>query len=134
MATRQFFADIPAEDRIVIADLEAGLNDLLWANPTPDDVVIVVTEPSAKSVEIGRRACRIAENMGVKRILAVANRCGPDDDGSRVAEALGLEVVRIPDDAKIEKAGQQPVAPIDLDETSPAMVAIAGLADRLLQA
>lgn len=132
--TREYFASLPAEDRVVITDLEAGLNDLLWARPGERDVVIVVVEPSAKSVEIGRRACRIAESMGVKHIIAVANRCSDDDDGSRVAEALGIDVVRVPEDPTVEQAGLTPAAPLDLDGSSPAMLAMATLATRLAPA
>ena len=132
--TREYFANLPAEDRVVITDLEAGLNDLLWARPGDGDVVIVVTETSAKSVEIGRRACRIAESRGVKRIIAVANRCGDGDDGSHVGNALGVEVIRVPEDPVVERAGEKPVAPLDLDDSSPAMLAIAGLAARLAPA
>lgn len=128
--TREYFAALPADDRVVITDLEAGLNDLLWARPADGDVVIVVTESSAKSVEIGRRACRIAEAMGVKRIVAVANRCG-EDDAKRVADALGISVVRVPEDPMVEGAGLVPAAPLDVDASSPAMRAIAGLAARL---
>lgn len=131
--TREYFAALPADDRVVITDLEAGLNDLLWARPGDGDVVIVVTESSAKSVEIGRRACRIAESMGVKRIVAVANRCG-EDDASRVADALGVSVVRVPEDPMVEGAGLVPAAPLDVDASSPAMRAIAGLAARLAPA
>ncbi len=129
--TREYFANLPAEDRIVITDLEAGLNDLLWAQPGEGDVVIVVTETSAKSVEIARRACRIAESMGVKRIIAVANRCSDVDDGGRVAEALGMDVIRVPEDAAVERASLAPAAPLDIDGSSPAMLAIADLATRL---
>ncbi len=131
--TREYFAALPADDRVVITDLEAGLNDLLWARPGDGDVVIVVTESSAKSVEIGRRACRIAESTGVKRIVAVANRCG-EGDASRVADALGVSVVRVPEDPMVEGAGLVPAAPLDVDASSPAMRAIAGLAARLAPA
>ncbi|PLS75269.1 MAG: hypothetical protein CYG61_08355 [Actinobacteria bacterium] len=131
LTTREYFSALPAEDRVVITDLEAGLNDLLWAEPGDGDVVIVVTETSAKSVEIGRRACRIAESMGVKRIVAVANRCGEGDDGRRVADALGVDVIRVPEDPVVEGASQQPAAPLDVDPSSPAMLAIAGLAELL---
>ena len=43
--------------------------------------------PSAKAVEIARRACRIAEQMGVGRVVVVANRCADASDADRVAAA-----------------------------------------------
>ncbi|MGH9149642.1 MAG: AAA family ATPase [Acidimicrobiales bacterium] len=129
--TRQFFGELADEGRIIVADLEAGLNDLLWARPGPDDVVLAVAEPSAKSVEIARRACRMAESMGVRRIIGIANRTAAGDDGSELADALGVEIFCIPEDPAIEKADQAGVAPVDTDSYSAAMVAVAKLADML---
>ncbi len=130
--TRQFFGELPAEDRIVLADLEAGLNDLIWAQPGPRDVVMAVTEGSAKSVEIARRACRLAEEMGVARIIAVINRTESDVDMENVARVLRVrEVVSIPEDPVVEHADHLGVAPIDLDPNSPALVALDDLARRL---
>ena len=129
--TRQFFGDLPDADRIVVADLEAGLNDLLWARPGPDDTVLVVAEPSAKSVEVARRACRIAESMGVRRILGIANRSSGRADVERVADALGVEVLAVDEDPAVERADQLGSAAFDVDRSSPAMVAVAALAERL---
>lgn len=129
--TRQFFGDLPDDDRIVVADLEAGLNDLLWAHPGPDDTVLVVSEPSAKSVEVARRACRIAESMGVKRILGVANRAAGTEDVDRLVEALGVEVAVVPEDPAVELADRYGKAPFDVDPSSPAMAAVRALAGRL---
>ncbi|HSH62073.1 MAG TPA: AAA family ATPase [Acidimicrobiales bacterium] len=129
--TREFFAALPAGDRLVLADLEAGLNDLLWARPGPQDVVLAVAEPSAKSVEIARRACRIAESMGVQRIIGVANRSAGDHTSVRLQQALGVDAVEVPYDLAVEEADRLGSAPIDTDPSSPAVLAIAELADRL---
>jgi CO dehydrogenase maturation factor len=131
--TRQFFGDLPADDRIVVADLEAGLNDLVWAHPGRDDVVLAVTEGSAKSVEIARRACRLAEDMGVTRILGVANRTVSDDDVERISAELGVEVFAVPEDPAVEHADHLGVAPIDAYPDSPAVVAVGRLAEVLVR-
>ena len=131
--TRQFFGSLPADDRTVVADLEAGLNDLMWAKPGPDDTVLVIAEPSAKSVEVARRACRMAEAMGVVNILGVANRAETEEDVARVAEALGVEVLSVPEDPAIEKADQLGVAAFDTDRGSPALKAVGAIADRLVR-
>lgn len=129
--TRQFFGQLPDEGRTVVADLEAGLNDLLWARPGPDDTVLVVAEPSAKSVEVARRAVRVAGSMGVQRVLGVANRSSNGDDAARLADALGIEVVAVAEDPAVERADQLGRAPFDVDPSSPAMTAVLGLAERL---
>ena len=132
--TRQFFGQLPDDDRVVVADLEAGLNDLMWAKPGADDTVLVVAEPSAKSVEVARRACRMAEAMGVVNILGVANRATSDDDVARLSETLGVEVVSVPEDPAIEKADHLGVAPFDTERGSPAVKAVGAIAERLVPA
>jgi CO dehydrogenase maturation factor len=129
--TRQFFGELPDDDRIVLADLEAGLNDLIWAHPGADDVVLAVSEGSAKSAEIAKRACRLAAEMGVTRILLVANRTVPGAD-LRQFEGLGVEVFVVPEDPAVERSDHLGVAAIDTDPDSPAMVAVAGLTDLLI--
>ena len=130
--TRQFFGELPADDRIVLADLEAGLNDLIWAKPGPDDVVVAVSEGSAKSVEIAKRACRLAGELGVTRIVGVANRAVGDDDVRRLSAELGVEVFAVPEDPAVEQADHLGVAVIDAHPDSPAMVAVGRLARVLI--
>ena len=132
--TRQFFGELADDDRVVVADLEAGLNDLIWAKPGVNDVVLAVSEGSEKSVEIARRAVVVAEELGVTRIIGVANRVVSDEDATRVADQLKVaEVFSVPEDPAVEHADQLGVAPMDADPTSPAMVAIAQLADVLVK-
>lgn len=128
--TRRFFGDLPATDRVVIADLEAGLNDLIWAQPGADDVVLVVAEPSAKSVEVAARAVELAREMGVRRIIAIANRRTGEDHVRR----LGLDTVTIPEDPTVARADHEGTAPYDADPGSPAMKAVGGLAEDLIGA
>lgn len=131
--TRQFFADLADDGRVVLADLEAGLNDLIWLRPAPNDVVLAVAETSAKSFEVAKRAVQLAREMGVVRIIGVANRAGPDLDAGEAAERLDVnEVVVIPEDPAVEAADQRGVAAMDADPSSPAMVAIGALAGRLV--
>lgn len=135
LTTRRFFGDLPATDRVVVVDLEAGLNDLLWARPGTEDVVLVVAEPSAKSVEVAARAAGLAREMGVERIIAVANRCEADADAQRLAAALHTDtVVAIPEDAAVAAADHRGVSAYDTDPTAPAMAAVGGLADVVLGA
>lgn len=130
--TRQFFSDLAADDRVVLADLEAGLNDLIWAHPGAGDVVLAVTEGSAKSVEIARRACQLATDMGVTRIVVVSNRTVATTDLDGLAATFGMDVFVVPEDPAIERADHLGIAAIDADPESPAMVAVRELADQLL--
>jgi CO dehydrogenase maturation factor len=132
--TRQFFGELADDERVVVADLEAGLNDLIWAKPGSNDVVLAVSEGSEKSVEIARRAVVVAEELGVTRIIGVANRATSAEDATRIADQLAVaEVVSVPEDPAIEHADQLGVAPMDANPDSPAMVAVGGLADLLVK-
>ncbi len=130
--TRQFFGELSADDRIVLADLEAGLNDLIWAHPGPGDIVLVVTEGSAKSVEIAKRSVQLAGEMGVMRVIVVANRTLTDADSESIEAELGVTVFVVPEDPAVEAADHLGLSPIDIEPDSPAMLAIAELADLLL--
>ena len=132
--TRQFFGELADDQRVVVADLEAGLNDLIWAKPGTNDVVLAVSEGSEKSVDIARRAVVVAEELGVTRIIGVANRSLSEEDTARVASQLGVsEVFRVPEDPAVEQADHLGVAPMDADATSPAMVAVSELADLVVK-
>lgn len=128
--TRKLFSNLPHEGRIVLADLEAGLNDLIWASPKADDIVVAVAEPSAKGFEVARRACELAETMGVGRRIVVANRAD-EADVKRLSQLTGLEAFAIPDDPAVAHADRAGLAPVDVDAGSPALLAISALASRL---
>lgn len=132
--TRRFFGDLPAVDRIVVADLEAGLNDLIWAQPRAEDVVIVVAEPSAQSVEIASRAVHLAREMGVARVYAVANRCPSVADAERLAGTLGVQTILVPEDPAVSDADERGVATFDAHRMSPAMLAIGQLVEVVMSA
>jgi CO dehydrogenase maturation factor len=133
--TRQFFGALSARDRYVVADLEAGLNDLIWAQPSGDDVVVTVTDGSAKSVEIARRACRLAEAIGVARIVGVANRSVDRADAPRLATELGIDsALTVTEDPAVLEADRFGVAPFDIDTASPAMSDIGELSALLIGA
>lgn len=132
-ATRSFFGDLPDENRLVIADLEAGLNDLMWAHPQADDVVVIVADPCRAALEIARRAHGLATVMGVRRVLAVANRAG-DGDAAALAEAAALPVRAVPADPAIASAEQRGASPLDGGADSPGVSAIRALADELVSA
>lgn len=118
------------EHDIVIADLEAGAGTTLRLQPGQVDLVLVVAEPTGKSIETARRVASIAERRA--RVLIVANRLVDEDDAGRVSDVLGsYDIVEIPDDPAIAAADRQGIAPIDGGSESPGVAAIRALADRL---
>ena len=120
--------------RLVVADLEAGVGTVSRLDGNHVDRLILVVEPYAKSLETGRRALKIAGDVGIQEVLVVASRVTEEQDVARVAEMLpGQPVLAVPDDPAVMEADRIGAAPIDHSPDSPAMTAIAGVADALLE-
>lgn len=71
----------------VIVDLEAGLETLGRGTARHVDVFIVVVEPGRRSFATAREVARLAAELGLLRVLAVANKVRP---GEREAVAAGV--------------------------------------------
>jgi CO dehydrogenase maturation factor len=119
-------------DDVVVADFEAGVGTLTRLSEQRVDTVLVVVEPTPKSVEVGMRAVDLARERSVTRVIVVANRLRDDADLEIIRSAFPhCEVVAVPDDPKILEADRKGVAPIDLAPDAPAVRALVGLAETL---
>jgi CO dehydrogenase maturation factor len=119
-------------DDVVVADFEAGVGTLTRLSEQRVDTVLIVVEPTPKSVEVGMRALDLARERSVTRVIVVANRLRDDADLEIIRSAFpGCEVVAVPDDPKIVEADRKGVAPIDLAPDAPAVRALVGLAESL---
>lgn len=117
-------------ERTVVCDLEAGIGTIERIEAGVVDVLIVVANPTGKSLEVARRAIEIAD--GVTEIVVVANRVASDSDLELMREVLGdRELFVIPEDAVIAAADRDGLAPIDLDPDSPGVAALVRLAERV---
>ncbi len=119
---------------ITIVDMEAGLEHLSRGTARHVDTLLVILEPYYKALETGRRAAELAREIGVQRVLAVANKLRDEEDISAVrayAASNNLPIAaEVPLDERIRKGDLAGTAPIDIPD-SPAVAAIAGLAARL---
>lgn len=117
-------------ERTVVCDLEAGIGTIERIEAGVVDVLIVVANPTGKSLEVARRAIEIAD--GVTEIVVVANRVAGEADLELMREVLGdRELFVIPEDAVIAAADRDGRAPIDLDPDSPGVAALVRLAERV---
>jgi CO dehydrogenase nickel-insertion accessory protein CooC1 len=132
VSPEQLLRELEGERRIVIGDLEAGVGTLLRMQPGQADLVLVVAQPTAKSVEVARRAVEIASSRA--DVVLLANRVRDDDDVRLIREGAGWDgdIVVLPDDPAIAAADEQGTAPVDTAPDSPVVRALAGLAGRLL--
>ncbi len=135
ISPEQLLGQLARPDRVVVADFEAGLGTILRLEGNPVDVVVVVVEPTVKSLDVGRRAAGSVRDAALGRVVVAANRVRGDEDAARVREAFrGLDPVLVPDDPEIEAAERRGLAPLDSAPGSPGMRALIGLAGSLLPA
>ncbi len=123
--------ELKDEARIVIGDLEAGIGTVLRLERGDVDLVLIVAQPTVKSLDVAARALRITANRSPA--LVVANRVRDQADVELIRAALGQEheLVEVPEDAVIAHADEQGTAPIDSTEASPGVDALIALAERI---
>ena len=113
---------------VVVADFEAGIGTLVRLGGEAVDVLIVVVEPTPRSIEVGQRAVVLARQRDIDRVIVVANRVVDDADTARVTAAFeGCEVVVVPHDEAIVDAERRGVAPLDASPQAPAVTALVNL-------
>ncbi len=116
----------------VVADFEAGLGTVMRLVGRPLDIVVVVVEPTAKSLEVGQRAADLVRESGLGRLIIAANRVRDEDDTARVAAAFPRQVpFLIPDDPAILEAERHGQAPLDAAPQGPGVRALVMLAEAL---
>ncbi len=116
----------------MVADCEAGLGTVMRFDGRPVDVVVVVVEPTATSLEVGRRAAEVVRQGNLGRLVVTANRVRDEEDAVRVRAAFpGLDPVLVPDDPAIVEAEREGVAALDVAPRAPAVQALIGLAHSL---
>lgn len=133
---RELLAALVAEsDERVVVDLEAGLENFSRGTARHADTQLIVLEPYYKSLETARRIAELARELGIKRILGVANKSRTSEDAETMgqfAAAHGIELVAtIPHDDAILEADRAGSSPIDINPNSPAVRAVRELAAML---
>ena len=124
-----------AEHPVTIVDMEAGLEHLSRGTGRHVDTLLVVLEPYYKALETARRAADLGRELGVSRVIAVANKLRDADDAGTVREfarANNLPLAgEVPLDDALRKGDLAGLAPIEI-QGSPAVAAIVELADVML--
>lgn len=120
--------------RIVIADMEAGVGNLTRMREGSVDILLVVVEPSARSIEVARRAREIARDRAIGPVRFAANRVRDAGDRALIEDALGPVRWQIADDDAIHDADREGRSPLDAAPASRAVADIAALAAGLVPA
>ena len=117
---------------VVVADFEAGLGTLTRMEPGDVDVLLVIAEPSAKAIEVARRAIELIAAKNLGRPLLIANRFR-DEDLRLLDEGFGsLRALLVPEDAALRSADASGAAPFDACPDAPGVRALSDLAKSLV--
>jgi CO dehydrogenase maturation factor len=125
-----------AVEDVCILDTEASPEHLSRGTARYADAMVAVVEPYFKSLETGRRMAALARDLGLERVVLVANKIRDDRELEAVrefAEQHGLEVAGvIPYDDAFPEAERAQQAPLDFAPSAPAVEAIRKLAQELV--
>lgn len=130
VAYRQILAQLPPERWSVVGDLPGGTRQPFFGWGDYARTVLVVVEPTAKSLLSGRRLARLAlAEKAPERIWAIVSKAREPGDAEMVRRRTGLEVIAtVPWDEDLAQADRLGLAPIDHAPGSGAMAAVASLA------
>ena len=103
------------KEKLVILDMEAGIEHLGRGTSRGVDLMVVVVEPGSKSLETAKRIKKLANDLGIKNLAAVINK----SNGSEIVEdrlkELGITVLgEIPYDDTLVKSDLEGTSPIEI--------------------
>lgn len=79
-------------DEVVILDMEAGIEHLGRGTSKFVDQLLVVLEPTNSSIQTFNRIKKLAADLGVKRIIPVANKIKDTNDIERIMSGIGIDI------------------------------------------
>lgn len=128
---------VKKEDEILIMDMEAGVEHLGRGTSEHVDLLFIVVEPGLRSVETAHLIKKLAQDIGVKKIVAVLNKSTNEDEEKVVREELnkiGIPLVgTIPYNKNMMVADLKGISPMGLIENSDVVKAIEGIKEELIE-
>ena len=125
-----------SEREVCILDTEASPEHLSRGTTRYADAMLCVVEPYYKSLETGRRMAALGKDLGLPRIALVANKIRDDREREAVttfAERHELDIAGfIPFDEAMPASERNETSPLDYAPDSPAVRAIATLAEEFV--
>lgn len=105
---------------VLIMDMEAGVENLGRGTTRTAEILLIIVEPSIKSVETANQIKNLASDLGIKRIFAVLNKVRNEKERKIISdklESLGIKIVHsIHYDDVMIKADMENVSVFDLKE------------------
>ena len=124
-------------DEAVVMDMEAGVEHMGRGTAKHVDTMLIVTEPSLKSMETARKLHSLAIDTGVQKIFIVGNKVANADEAELinrfVADNKFFLLGVIPYDEQILKADVKGETPLEYVKGSSGMVTIRKIGEELLE-
>ena len=124
-------------DEAFVMDMDAGIENLGRGTTRGMDALVVVAEPGRRSLDILGKIRKLAQDIDVGTVFAVGNKIASPDDDKMIrdwVEKEGIPLIgMVPLDDNVKEADRKGVAPIDLNENSPGILAIAEIKKKLVE-
>ncbi|MEO5673205.1 MAG: AAA family ATPase [Chitinophagales bacterium] len=120
---------------ITILDLEASLEQMKRGTSKYVDILLCVVEPYFRSLEAAARFYRLGKELGIKKIVAVANKVKSAEDENAIREFcaridLPVEAI-IPYDEQLAATDAKGISVLNTNQFSPAVNALNELVKRI---
>jgi CO dehydrogenase maturation factor len=96
-------------DEMVLLDMYAGVEHLGRATADAVDAMLIVVEPTARSLATASQIMKLATDIKLSRLFIVGSKVGNEDDRRFITDnAPGLEVLGfIPEDPRVREADRR---------------------------
>lgn len=130
-AFMQIASEFPRGTWSLVGDLPGGTRQLFFGWARYADILIVVVEPTSKSIISAKRLMRLAGGKDApSEIVVVVNKVQQSRDREVVGSKTGLEVIgEIPFDVTVSEADWLGVSPMDHTPNAPAVLAVGSLVE-----
>jgi len=123
-------------DEAVVMDMEAGVEHMGRGTAKHVDTMLIVTEPSLKSMETARKLHSLAMDTGVQKIFIVGNKVANSDEAELIkqfaADNKFLLLGLIPYDEQILKADVKGEAPLEYVKGSSGVATIRKIGGKIV--
>ena len=122
---------VTREKRIVIVDSEAGAEVFGRGLAEHFDLMVTVCEPTLRSMLIGKKLMKLAEDIGVKRFAIVVNKARDEEEAERLARRVfegKHPVYVVPYDRVLEEMESRGGSVMSLPRNSKLLLALEPLA------
>ncbi len=122
-------------DEVVIVDFEAGLEHLGRGTAKGIDVMLVITEPSQKSLDLCAKIVNLTKKMGIINVYLIANKLIDDSQLNIISERVNEWEIplyySIHYDPEVGKADLEGKSPLDFNPNSNGIQEIKNLYSKL---